>query len=124
MSMNNIQPDHTLTDSCMNHAAMSTMDEEYNHAFLEMYDVEKFYADEHWQQRKQLTGSEQCLLVEQLQSLIENAPISSHIDPTQKILELEYHNLVKILEQIQEDMDQEIIHVITKNTMFENSRCI
>ena len=81
------------------------MDDEYNQAFLEMYDIEQFYAVERWQKGK-LTESEQLLLVEQLQSLIKDAPISSHLHPTQKILELEYYNLLKLSERIQEDREQ------------------
>jgi hypothetical protein len=68
------------------------MNVEYNHAFLEMYDLEKFCTDERWE-KEQINEFEQLSLVEQLESLLTVAPISSHLHPTRNILELEYHNL-------------------------------
>ena len=82
----------------------------------------QFYADERWQKEK-LTVSEQLLLVEQLQSLIKDAPISSHLHPTQKILELEYYDLLKLLERIQEDIEQsENIEIIARKREEEEEK--
>ena len=93
----------------------SFMDDDYNQVLLEMDDLEKFFADERWQQRRELTESERRLLIDQLQSLLENAPVSSPIHPTERQIELEYYNLVKILERIQDEMDQsESIEIVAR----------
>jgi len=83
-----------------------SMDVEDNHAFLDMYDLEEeFCPDEDWE-KEEITESEQLLLVEQLQSLLTGAPISAHLHPSRDILELEYHNLLKVFEQLQDDLEQ------------------
>ena len=91
-----------------------TVDDEHNQTFLEMYDLEKFYADERLK-KEQLTESEQIRLLEQLQSLIKDAPKSSYLHPTRKLHELEYYNLLKLLELIQDDLDQsENIEIVSR----------
>jgi hypothetical protein len=52
------------------------MNEEENDTFLEMYNLEKFYADERWK-KEWLTESERHLLVEQIKSLLNDASKSS-----------------------------------------------
>lgn len=81
------------------------MDDEDNNLRFGISEIEEFYADECWK-RARLTESEQSLLVHELQLLIRNAPISAHLHSKQKIVEMEYCNMWKLLEHIQADIEQ------------------
>ena len=81
------------------------MDDEDNNLLFGMCEIEEFYADERWKKAR-LTELEQRLLVEELQSLLKNAPTSAHPTSKQQVLQLEYYNLGKLLEHIQTALEQ------------------
>ena len=125
MEMKKIRLDDIPTGSNTNHTGMCTSERDHadesqpgrhlqqlqqpvfeDITMSPMDDLEKFYADERWRQGKKLSEAEQRLVVKQLQSLLERVPIPVHLRPIHKILEFGYYYLVKILEQIEDDMNQ------------------
>jgi hypothetical protein len=106
-------------------------DDEENDIFLEMDNLEKFYADERWKKGgRRLTESEQHLLVQQIKSILNDALKSSasaslSLHPTRKIPEMEYYNLTKLLELIENDIEQseniQIAATIMKNEAEDES---
>ena len=81
------------------------MDDDDNNFLFDMCEIEEFYADERWKKAR-LTESEQRLLVEELKSLLKNAPTSAHPNSKQQVLQLEYYNLGKLLEHMQTALEQ------------------
>ena len=81
------------------------MDDDDNNFLFGMCEIEEFYADERWKKAR-LTESEQRLLVEELKSLLKNAPTSAHPNSKQQVLQLEYYNLGKLLEHLRTALEQ------------------
>ena len=96
----------TLTDT------NELMDDDDNDFLFGMCEIEEFYANERWKKAR-LTDPEQRLLVEELKSLLKNAPKSAHSNSKQQVLQLEYYNLGKLLEHMQTALEQsETIEIV------------
>jgi hypothetical protein len=84
-------------------------DEDDDGALLEIIHLEEFYEDEFWT-KEQVTQSEQVLFAQKLKSLLneasKTASSSASGHPLRKVLDLEYYSLTKLLERLQNDIEQ------------------